>query len=332
MFSKPSFDRLAKTLLVSLLLVSLIVAPRFTLSTAQAASEEIAPSYQMGYTKDETEQAPLLTKPDRQGVQVQTQPDTLAPASRTLSLQPEAWQSWDVLPTLSPTALAIYRRGLEMGNNPHAFSKIGDGEISAAWFLTDFDLGPEFYDLGPYSGLETTIDYFSGSFSRQGMAAHRGFNAQRVLDPSLADPILCQPNETPLDCEIRLHHPSFALISMGTNQVWQPDEFEAGMRQIIETLIEHGVVPVLSTKADNLEGDGRINLTIARLAAEYDLPLWNFWSTVQSLPEHGLQKDDEHLTYYPNVFTDPEAMKHAWPVRNLSALQLLERLRLETQQ
>jgi hypothetical protein len=255
----------------------------------------------------------------------------MAPAPRKLSLQPEAWQSWDVLPTLSPTALAIYRRGLEMGNNPQAFSKVGDGEISAAWFLTDFDLGHEFYELGSYSGLETTIEYFAGSFSRQGMAAHRGFNAQRVLDPSLADPRLCQLNETPLDCELRLNHPSFAMISMGTNQVWQPEEFETGMRQIIETLIEHGVVPVLSTKADNLEGDGRINLTIARLAVEYDLPLWNFWSTVQSLPEHGLQKDEEHLTYYPNIFTDPEAMKHAWPVRNLSALQLLERLRIETQ-
>lgn len=332
MFSKPSFDRLAKTLLVGLFFVSLIIAPRFTLSTARAASGETASSRQLRYIKDETEQAPILTKPDRLDVKAKTQPETLAPAPRTLSLQPEAWQSWDVLPTLSPTALSIYDRGLKVGNNPHAFSKVGDGEISAAWFLTDFDLGPEFYDLGSYSDLETTIDYFAGSFSWQGMAAHRGFNAQRVLDPALADPNFCEPDETPLDCEIRLNHPSFALISMGTNQVWQPEEFEAGMRQIIETLIEHGVVPVLSTKADNLEGDGRINLTIAHLAVEYDLPLWNFWSTVQSLPGHGLQKDDEHLTYYPNIFTGPEAMKHAWPVRNLSALQLLERLRMETQQ
>jgi hypothetical protein len=332
MSSKPSFDRLAKTFLFSLFLVSLIVVPRFTLSTARAAGGEIVPNYQDGYQKDETEQAPILTKPESLHLKIKTQPERSAPSAGILPLRPEAWQSWEVIPTLSPTALAIYQRGLGMGNNPHAFSKIGDGEISAAWFLTDFDLGPEFYDLGPYSGLETTIDYFAGSFSRQGAAAHRGFNAQRVLELPLADPDFCQPNETPLDCEIRLNHPSFALISMGTNQVWQPEEFEAGMRQIIETLIEHGVVPVLSTKADNLEGDGRINLTIARLALEYDLPLWNFWSTVQSLPEHGLQKDEEHLTYYPNVFTDSEAMKHAWPVRNLSALQLLEMLRMETQQ
>ncbi len=330
MFSNFSFDRKAKTLLFSLFLLSLIVTPRFTLYTAQAAGAKTVPNHQVRYEKDETDQLLILTSDA--DTEVQAPPRNLAPAPGKASLQPEAWQSWDVLPSLSPTALAIYQRGLELGNNPHAFSKIGDGEISAAWFLTDFDLGPEFYDLGPYSGLETTIDYFSGSFSRQGMAAHRGFNAQRVLDPALADPRLCQFNETPLDCEIRLNHPSFALISMGTNQVWQPVEFEAGLRQIIETLIEHGVVPILSTKADNLEGDGRINLTIARLAVEYDLPLWNFWLAVQPLPEHGMQKDHEHLTYFPNVFTDPEAMKHAWPVRNLSALQLLERIKLETGQ
>ncbi len=330
MFSKPSINRQVKFILFGLILVSLMAVPRFPRLTAQAAGRETHPIPAMWYEKDETEQAPISIKPASPDLKVKTKLEISAP--KTIARQPEAWQSWDVLPTLTPPALAIYQRGLEMSNNPHAFSKVGDGEISAAWFLTDFDLGLEFYDLGPYSDLETTIGYFAGSFSRQGMAAHRGFNAQRVLDPSLADPNLCQINETPLDCEIRLNHPSFALISMGTNQVWQPDEFEAGMRQIIETLIAHGVVPVLSTKADNLEGNGRINLSIARLAVEYDLPVWNFWLAVQPLPEHGLQKDHEHLTYYPNVFTDPEAMKYAWPVRNLSALQLLEQLRMEIQQ
>lgn len=332
MFSKLSFDGQAKTLLISLFLVSLIAISMFTISTARAAGGGVAQSHPAGYIKDEQEHTPVLAKPEPAHEIAGVQQERTTSVHPENPRQPDAWQSWDVLPTLSPTALAIYQRGLTMGNNPHAFSKVGDGEISAAWFLTDFDLGPEFYDLGPYAGLETTIDYFGGSFSRQGMAAHRGFNAQRVLDPSLADPEFCHPAETPLDCEIRLTHPSFALISMGTNQVWQPEEFEAGMRQIIETLIEHGVVPVLSTKADNLERNGRINLTIARLAVEYDIPLWNFWATVQPLPDHGMQKDHEHLTYFPNIFTDPQAMQHAWPVRNLSALQLLERIRIETAQ
>jgi hypothetical protein len=232
---------------------------------------------------------------------------------------------------MSPNALSIYEKGLEMGNNPRAFSKIGDGEISAAWFLTDFDLGPSYYDLGAYTDLQTTVAYFTGSFGRQGQAARRGFNVQRVLDPSLAKSEFCKMNETPLDCEIRIHHPSFALISMGTNQVWQAEQFESGMRAIIERLISYGVVPILSTKADNIEGDHRINLTIARLAMEYDIPLWNFWRAVQSLPNSGLQKDREHLTYFPNDFSSSEAMKHAWPVRNLTALQVLDKLMKGTQ-
>jgi hypothetical protein len=96
------------------------------------------------------------------------------------------------------------------------------------------------------------------------------------------------------------------------------------MRQILDTLLAQNVVPILSTKGDNLEGDHRINQTIACLAQEYDLPLWNFWSAIQPLPNHGLQRDLEHLTYGITDFDDPDAMQSAWTVRNLTALQALD--------
>ena len=244
----------------------------------------------------------------------------------TTRLDPQDWQNWPVVPTLSERMLSVYQDGLAMGNNPQAFTKIGDGEISALWFLTEFDLGAEFYNLGPYTELLPTIEYFAGSFGHSSQAARRGFNTTRILDPSLADPNLCNPGETPLTCELRMYRPSFALVSLGTNQVWAPEVLEPGLRQIIETLLANNVIPVLSTKADNLEEDFRINTIIAGLAAEYDAPLWNFWRAVQPLPEHGLQEDLEHLTYAPNDFDDPIAMEHAWPVRNLTALQVLAAL------
>jgi len=78
------------------------------------------------------------------------------------------------------------------------------------------------------------------------------------------------------------------------------------------------------TKADNLEGDQMLNLTMVRLAYEYDLPVWNFWLAVQGLPAHGLQPDGAHLTHAPNKFSDPVALLSAWPVRNLTALQVLD--------
>ena len=236
----------------------------------------------------------------------------------------EEWQSWPVVPIVGKTAYDLYQRGQASGNNPRAFSKIGDGEISTEWFFTAFDLGEAYYDLGPYQDLRPVIDHFRGSFSRMGMAARRGFNTQKILDPALSDPSQCQEDESPLACELRLHRPAFAILSLGTNQVWQPEEFEAGMRQILEILFSHNVLPILSTKGDNLEGDHRINRAIACLAQEYDIPVWNFWSAIQPLPNHGLQPDLEHLTYGITDFDDENAMQSAWTVRNLTALQALD--------
>ena len=156
------------------------------------------------------------------------------------------------------------------------------------------------------------------------MAARRGFNPDRILDPALSDSASCEFGESPLACELRLHRPAFAILSMGTNQVWQPEEFEKGIRQILDLLLSNQVVPILSTKGDNLEGDYHINRTIACIAQEYDVPLWNFWSAIQSLPNHGLQPDLEHLTYGIPDFDAPHAMQSAWTLRNLTALQVLD--------
>ena len=235
-----------------------------------------------------------------------------------------------MIPTeISPRMVDVYRHGLELGNDPHVFSKIGDGNASADWFLADFDRGAGAFNLGEYGHLQATIDFFQDSFARRNISAGRGFNTLIILDPSKADKELCKEKETPLDCELRIHKPAFALVLMGTNQVWQPDEFERGLREILDTLIEHGVVPVLSTKADNLEGDGRINAIIAQLADEYQTPLWNFWAALQPLPGHGLQKDLEHITWAGNDFSDPQIMQNGWSWRNLTALQMLEFLRLK---
>lgn len=236
----------------------------------------------------------------------------------------EDWQSFPVVPTVSEYVRAVYQRGQTTGNNPQAFSKIGDGEISTAWFFTAFDLGESYYDLGPYEDLAPAVEHFEGSFGRIGMAAKRGFNTERILDPMFSDPSLCESGESPLACELRQNQPSFAVLSLGTNQVWQPEEFERGMRQILDLLLSKNVVPILSTKGDNLEGDHRINRTIACLAQEYDVPLWNFWASIQPLPNHGLQADLEHLTYGITDFDDEHAMQTAWTLRNLTALQVLD--------
>jgi hypothetical protein len=254
-------------------------------------------------------------------------PSQTSPAmtpSRTSFICNADWGSLPVIPEVTETARELYQQGLAKGNDSHAFSKIGDGEISTEWFLADFGLGSDRYNLGRYQNLSALIENFHGSFSRIGVAARRGFNTNLILDPSAADSTVCDPDASPLECELRLHNPSIAILSLGTNQVHRPEEFEAGMRRILENLLSRNVLPILSTKGDNLERDHRINRTIACLAEEYQIPLWNFWKAIQSLPNHGLQPDLEHLTYYgSNDFDDPVAMQSAWTVRNLTALQVL---------
>ena len=46
-------------------------------------------------------------------------------------------------------------------------------------------------------------------------------------------------------------------------------------------------MPILATKADNRELDERINLDMATLAVEYDVPLWNFWAATGDMPNRG---------------------------------------------
>jgi hypothetical protein len=249
---------------------------------------------------------------------------TVIPISPTLA--PGEWKTMPVVPEgVSSTTLGIYEKGLTLGNDPNAFSKVGDCESSAEWFLCDFDKGQDRFSLGEHTELQGVIAEFQGSFNRRSLAAERSFTTASVLSPLWANPDLCHGEETPLDCEYRIHKPAYAIIMLGTNEALSPIRtFESNMRGILETTIQKGIVPILTTKADNLEGNDAVNEVIVRLAREYDIPLWNFWAALQPLPGRGLQEDGAHLTYAGNRFDDPFAMQKAWPVRNLTALQTLD--------
>ena len=259
---------------------------------------------------------------------------TLPPITST-PLPPDGWMSLPVVPTVSDVARSIYQRGLETGNDPHAFSKIGDCQSITTYYLTYFDM-PGYYNLGDYSYLQDTIDWFSGSFSRESLSVKGGYNAAAVLSPLRANTSLCNPNETPIACEFRLHNPSIVIISLEEWWAGHPENYEIYMRQIIEYSIHEGVVPIIATKADNLEGNNLINQTIARLAQEYNIPIWNFWLAVQPLPNHGLlstnssgEVDMFHLTHSEGYYfyNNPQAIQSGWSMRNLTALQALDAVR-----
>ena len=238
----------------------------------------------------------------------------------------KAWRELPIVPVqISEQMRLVYERGLAAGNNPQAFSKVGDCQSALPMFLSDLD--KERYDLGEYTYLQPVIDNFADSFGRSSRAVKDGLTASAVNVSLWNDWRDCETNETPLACEYRLQKPSFAIISLGTNDANGFVPFEETLRKVIDITLAQGIVPILATKADNAEGDHSINLTIARLAYEYQIPVWNFWLAVQDLPLQGL-RSPEHLTYgeyvLPVDFSSPEVLQYAFNVRNLTALQVLD--------
>jgi hypothetical protein len=255
-----------------------------------------------------------------------------ATATQRPSPAPDEWKSYPVVPSFTGRAAEIFRTGISQRRDYHAFSKIGDCQNITTYFLADFET-PGKYRLGSYEDLQATIDWFQGSFSRKSLAVKGGLNVAAVMNPLMANREFCMPDESPLACELRVHHPSLALISFEEAWDGNVEKYETYMRQVIEYVISQGIVPIVATKADNLEGGDRINALIARLAWEYDIPLWNFWAAAQPLRSHGLTEDGFHLTQaadFHNFFFDmPSSQWSGWMARNLTALQVLDGVRQE---
>ncbi len=355
METKPAWMMVRKSLIVSLALVVLTAAFGCTPSatTGDRYDSNGAPAAATGGEGASLAPAGNSTSPGEQitnaerasSTPAQNLPgQTPAPTAGALPIQPENvvnpvptsgvcqspenWMDMPVIPEyVSEQAVLIYQTGLAAGNRPNAFSVIGDCQNVPAVFFGVFE-NPKEYTLGEENAsLQPAIDYFAGSFGREGLARVGGLNAAAVLSPFRADPDQCEADESPLRCELRANRPSIVIISL--EEWWSKspvDIYEGYLRKILDEVIASGAVPVLVTKADNLEGNNAINQTIVKLACEYQVPLWNYWAAVQPLPAHGLWKDGFHLTVGLNNFGDPLAMRNARPVRNLTGLQALDRV------
>lgn len=239
------------------------------------------------------------------------------------------WQDLPIIPEFSDHARKILKAGIDSGHDPHSFTKVGDCDTSTSWYLSDYDRGPAYYDLGEYGSLQPVIDFFQGSFSWLSFAAKPGFSAASTLSTFFMNYEYCSYDELPLTCEYRIHDPLAVLISLGTNDGYNPPVFKDNMRQILDITIAQNRLPILMLKADNIERDFSINQDIADLAAEYDIPVYNFWAAIQDLDNHGLQDDGIHLTFYSNYFSHPKVWETAFAYRNLTTLQMLEKLQIE---
>jgi hypothetical protein len=91
-----------------------------------------------------------------------------------------------------------------------------------------------------------------------------------------------------------------------------------------------GVIPVLSTIPPyEVEGyqhrPAELNAIVFQVALEYDVPVWDYWSALQTLPNLGLGSDFIHPSKGPDPadFTR-ENLHYGYTVRNLLALKALD--------
>ncbi len=223
------------------------------------------------------------------------------------------WREWSIVPELSPHAEAILQKAI-MNADPHSFSKVGDCQMTSGTFLAGYANGKYMIP----AGYEDTVAWFAESMLSESVTAERGLGISSVLNPMFglsAGYDQCLRNETPLDCELRTRRPMVVLIGMGTN--WIPNaavSFEKYLRQVVDTVLETGALPILATKADNVEGDWKLNEAIAQVAYDYDLPLVNVWRSVHDLPGKGLER---------KIYLTPDG----WMRRNQAWLLTLDRVR-----
>ncbi len=242
-----------------------------------------------------------------------------SPLPASLDLDPADWKNWPVQPIITERARLIYQIGQGLGNDPHAFSIFGDCQSEPDVFMGVYETDPAAVQaLSPE--LQETVDWFSGSFNRLSPTVKGGTTTGALLWTVWhQNKFTCTAYESPMDCELRLHNPSFVIIHVGTHYENSNSDY---LRKVVDRLIKKGVVPIIASKADDREHDDRVNTGYAQVAVDYDLPFWNFWAAVDDLPNRGLYTRPDVPLQGDLYLTITAAAIH-----RLSALQVLDSVR-----
>ena len=142
---------------------------------------------------------------------------------------------------------------------------------------------------------------------------------------------MCQSGETPLACEYRTHRPAVALITIRTdiNGIGPDHKYYHELRTIVQYSISQGVIPVLGTMpvwGPSHPPAETLNDTVRTVAREFNVPLWDFWVTAETLPGHGVNASF-HLSSpdaWWAVYLTPDLMEYGMVHYNLEALEVLD--------
>jgi uncharacterized protein YraI len=240
-----------------------------------------------------------------------------------------------IIPKVSNTMTEVYVRGQWLGNDRHTITKVGDSLSASKIYLEPMSRDDD--ELGAYDYLEETIHHFGASAALPSVASRIGMSSLVVFDPMWATDERCEAGESPLLCEYRLKKPIIALILFGPNDVLSMDTetYKAQMTKIVETSLEHGVIPVLSTFSVYPEYEYwwqsiNFNIALTEIAEEYEVPLMNLWAAARPLPDYGLDEDGIHLAHSGFDHLKFDTGHETWygvSLQNLLAIRTLDEIR-----
>lgn len=215
------------------------------------------------------------------------------------------------------------------------FMKTGASSTVSHNTLYCFAEGP--YDLGVHEHLQPSLDFFLGGdaagttpFDRDSEAARVGHHAGWAIsgDPS------------PVDIEVDMLSPRLALVHFGANDMGWGDTygdallyFHSNMMLLTDGLLDQGVVPILfgiTRRGDYASAQRWVdtwNATIRGIAQARQVPYVDLYTAIDWLPGHGLAGDGLHLEAYSGgaCILDEEGLQHGYNLRNLVALEVLDR-------
>ncbi len=226
----------------------------------------------------------------------------LAIPSSKPAKKPAPFPAW--IPVITPKQRAIYQNAVKAGKDLNEFTVVGDCNSQPAVYVQRLASG--MFDASTLDPrLQGTVLQFAPSFGRVSLAAQGGLGAGMMMDPMWADGALCDKAVGPFACELWVSRASVVFISLGTQEQFAWKDFKKNYRPMVEHALAKGVLPVLVTKADDIETAsgapaGYINEVVRELAKEYDVPLLDFHAATRDLPNSGLIDEgdkDFHLSY-----------------------------------
>jgi hypothetical protein len=199
-----------------------------------------------------------------------------------------ALPNWLSIPSL-PRAKALLQAAAKAGRDMRFFTVAGDS--NALWFSYHGRIGTGNFEYGRNGYLRNTVvARFDPSFAHEGVAVGGGLRAADMFDASRNKPPICRGDEGVLACELRTSKASIVLVQLGTGDKFVWKDFEDNYRAILNYALANNVLPILFTKADDLDSQhggasqDTLNNVIRKLAAEYQLPMADLYAATRSLP------------------------------------------------